>query len=158
MMNHASRSTKNLILVSLTPDGFHRVYSPSQRYAGTNQALRASSSSRDTGASDILPPRGSQMAKISKSERFLTALFDNGGELGRAQLAIAVFRRNWSAAQIDDLLSSPELRGLASINRATLRGRHAKGTRKRPRGRPSTRYSLTASGWALLASGLRSGI
>lgn len=98
------------------------------------------------------------MAKISKIEKFLCALLDNGGEMGRAQLAITVFARNWSAAQLDDLLAAPELRGLVTVSRSLLRGRHAKGSRRKPRGRPAIRYCLTGSGWALLKSGLRCGV
>jgi hypothetical protein len=94
------------------------------------------------------------MAKITKIEKFLTALYDAGGELARTELAVRVFRRNWSAAQLDALLSAPELQGLVTSKRGVQRGKRS----KNGRGRPSVIYFLTGSGWALLKSGLRAGI
>ena len=94
------------------------------------------------------------MAKITKIEKFLTALYDAGGELARTELAVRVFRRNWSAAQLDALLSASELQGLVTSKRGVQRGKRG----KNGRGRPSVIYFLTGSGWALLRSGLRAGI
>jgi hypothetical protein len=98
------------------------------------------------------------LVKTKQIEKFLRALYDNSGELGRSQLAVAVFHRNWSAAELDALLASPELLGLITVSRGPMRHRQGKHAGRNKAGRPSTKYTLSGSGWALLASGLRHGV
>ncbi len=95
---------------------------------------------------------------LYRIEKILCALYDSGGELGRSQIAVAVFHRNWSAAALDTFLASPELLGLMTVSRGPMRHRQGKHAGKNKAGRLSTRYTLTGSGWALLASGLRHGV
>lgn len=76
--------------------------------------------------------------KIPYVELLLRAMHARGGEIKRRDIIVDMFSRNWSRARIDGLLADRHLAGLIEVSREPMRGARRK----------STRYRLTAHGWA----------
>jgi hypothetical protein len=85
--------------------------------------------------------------------KFLCALFDNGGELSRSSVLRNIFQSDITKLQLDAFLASPELSDLFY----TIQSPRYDKTQTRLK-RNTTTYYLTVSGWKFVLSGLRKGV
>jgi hypothetical protein len=79
------------------------------------------------------------MVELKNISKFFLALTKAGGQLSRTDLAVKIFKRNWSAKKLDELLAVPQLAGLIDSTKEPIRGK----------GRKALRYILTPLGWQI---------